>query len=109
MIKLDELCAMLDGLGIPWTNEGYTDEDRPEPPYISLEADLGGTSYADNVAWASWMNYEILLYTTHRSYEIESKIASALDAAGCAFSETVTHVDGEHLVEASFYVSVQEE
>ena len=107
-MKIDDLCKLLDGLGIPWTNEGYTEEDRPEPPYISLEADFGGTSYADNKAWASWMNYEILLYTAHRAYELEDKIESALDAEGCAYSESVTHVDGERLVVASFYVSVQE-
>lgn len=107
-MKLDDLCTLLDGLNIPWTNEGYTDDDRPEPPYISLEAGLGETAYADNKAWASWMNYEILLYTAHRSYELESKIEAALDKAGCAFSESVTHADGESMIVASFAVSVQE-
>lgn len=108
MITLDELCTVLDGLGVPWTNEGYTDDDRPEPPYISLEAGPGETVYADNIAWASWMNYEILLYTAHRSYDLEKKIEAALDAAGCAFSESVGSADNERMVLAAFSVSVQE-
>lgn len=108
MITLDDLCAVLDGLGIPWANEGFTDEDTPDPPYISLEAGFGETSYADNEAWARWMPYEILLYTARRSYGIESDIAAALDAAGCAFEKSITHVDGERLIEASFAVNVTE-
>lgn len=108
MMKLDDLCQLLDGMKIPWTNEGYTDDDRPQPPYISLEAGLDKTAYADNKVWASWMTYEILLYTTHRSYELESKIEDALDKAGCAFSESVAHIDGERMIVASFSVSVQE-
>lgn len=108
MITLDQLCGVLDGLGIPWANEGFSDDDKPAPPYMSLEAGFGETAYADNKAWASWMNYEILLYTAHRSYELESRIEAALDKAGCAFSESVMHADGESMIVASFSVSVQE-
>lgn len=108
MMTIDDLCALLDGLEIPWSNEGYTDDDRPEPPYISLEAGLVETAYADNKVWASWMTYEILLYTRHRSYELESKIEKALEDAGCAFSESVAHSDNEDMIVASFVVAVTE-
>ena len=107
-MTLDDLCKLIDGLGIPWANEGFNDDEKPAPPYISLEAGFSETSYADNAAWARWMPYEILLYTAQRSYGIESEIASALDAAGCAFEKSITHFDGEHLIEASFAVNVTE-
>lgn len=108
MISLDELCNVLDTLKIPWANEGFNENDKPEPPYISLEAGFEESAYADNKAWASWMPYEILLYTAQRDYELESKIATALDEAGCAFGKSVTHDDGESLVEAIFTVNVTE-
>ena len=108
MITLDQLCGVLDGLGIPWANEGFSDDDKPAPPYMSLEAGFGETAYADNAAWARWMPYEILLYTAQRSYDLESKIADALDASGCAFEKAITHLDGERLIEASFSVIVNE-
>lgn len=109
MMQLDDLCALLDGLGIEWANEDFTDDEKPAPPYIVLSAGFGETAYADNAAWARWMPYEILLYTAQRSYGLESRIAAALDAAECAFEKSVTHLDGEHLIEASFSVTVNEE
>lgn len=109
MMNLDDLCAVLDGLGIEWANEDFADDERPAPPYIVLSAGFGETIYADNVAWVRWMPCEVLLYTAQRSYELESKIADALDAAGCAFEKSVTHVDGERLIEAAFAVNVTEE
>lgn len=107
-MTLDDLCKLIDGLGIQWANECFTDDENPAPPYIILEAGFGETSYADNAAWARWMPYEILLYTAQRAYGIESEIAAALDAAGCAFEKSITHVDGERLIEASFAVNVTE-
>lgn len=109
MMNLDDLCTLIDGLGIEWSNEGYTDDDEPAPPYIVLSAGFGEAVYADNVVWVRWMPCEILLYTAQRSYELESKIAAALDAAECAFEKSITHVDGERLIEASFSVNVTEE
>lgn len=53
MITLDQLCGVLDGLGIPWANEGFSDDDKPAPPYMSLEAGFGETAYADNAAWGA--------------------------------------------------------
>ena len=107
-MTLDDLCSLLDGLGIPWENEGFSSDTKPAPPYISLEAGFGSALYADNAAYARWMPYEILLYTAHRSYETESRIEAALDAAECAFEKAITHIDAEHLIAASFSVNVTE-
>ncbi len=109
MISLDDLCAVLNSLQIPWANEGFNENDKPEPPYISLEAGFEESTYADNASWARWMPYEILLYTAHRSYELERRIKKALDGAGCAFEKSVSHIDGERLIEACFTVNVAED
>lgn len=108
MIGIDDLCALLDGLGVDWVNEQYANGEEPTPPYICLTAGYEETAYADNKAYARWMPYEILLYTRTRDYALEKRIAQALDDAECAYSKTITHYDGEHLIEASFSVSVTE-
>lgn len=108
MITLDELCGVLDRLGLPWANEGFADDERPDVPYIVLEADFEEVAYADDMPWARWMPYEILLYTSNRSYETEARVADLLDEAGCAYEKSITHNDGERLVEASFSVCVTE-
>lgn len=108
MRTLDELCGVLDGLGIEWANEKFSNEETPAPPYIVLEAGFEDAAYADNAAWARWMPYEILLYTQQRDYAAEGKIGAALDGAGIAYTKSVAHYDGESLVEASFSVNVTE-
>ena len=65
MMNLDDLCKLLDGLGIPWANEDFTDDEKPAPPYIVLSAGFGETLYADNVAWISWMPCEV--FALHRA------------------------------------------
>lgn len=108
MITLDELCSVLDGLGIPWANEGYIDE-KTTLPYISLEAGFSDGLYADNISWIEFMSYEIILYTKARDYPLEATIAHALDANGCPFEKSVQQVESEHLVEVSFSVNLIEE
>lgn len=111
MILLDDLCDVLDSLGIPWTNEQPTDEQKSKilPPYIALVAGYGETQYADNTAWLRWMPYDVALYTRHRDYALERKVAAALDDAGCAYTLGVTNIESEGLVEAAFSVDVDEE
>ena len=36
MITLDQLCGVLGGLGIPWANEGFSEDDKTAPPHMSL-------------------------------------------------------------------------
>lgn len=106
MIKLKDLCAVLDTLGIAWSNQSSSDD--AEPPYIVLVAGYGESVYADNAAYASWMPYDIALYTRRRDYARERKIKDALDAAGCPYTLAVTSIESEKLVEAAFSVNVEE-
>lgn len=109
MTSLDEVCLILDLIGIPWANERFDEDEQPAPPYICLQAGFGDAAYADDAAYIRWMEYEILLYTRERAYDIEERIGAALDGIGCGFEKTITHYDGERLIEASFTVYLSEE
>lgn len=97
---------MLDSLGIPWSNQSSSCD--AEPPYIVLVAGYGETFYADNRAYASWMSYDVALYTRRRDYARERRIKEALDAADCPYTLAVTSIESEKLVEAAFSVNVEE-
>lgn len=97
---------MLDTLGIAWSNQSSSDD--AEPPYIVLVAGYGESVYADNAAYASWMPYDIALYTRRRDYARERKIKDALDAVGCSYTLAVTSIESEKLVETAFSVDVEE-
>lgn len=107
MITLKELCAAIDGLGIPWANQKF-DTDEPEPPFICLVAGFSEAAYADNLTYMQWMPYDVALYTRQRDYATEQRVAAALDEAGCAYTLGITNIDNEKLVEAAFSVNVAE-
>lgn len=73
-----------------------------------LVAGYGEAAYADNAAYASWMPYDIALYTRRRDYTRERKIKDALDAADCPYALAVTSIESENVVEAAFSVNVEE-
>lgn len=108
MIGLDELCGVLDGLGIPWANQRFADGEEPAPPFICLVAGYNESAYADNNAYLSWMPYDIALYTRHRDYAGEGRIRAALEAVECPYTLGITEIDSERLTEAAFTVNVRE-
>ena len=108
MNSLKDLAALLDSLGIPWTNGGSRDDERQVPPYIDIEAGYGEAASADNKAWVRWMPYDVALYMRERDYQLEQKIETALDDADFAFTKTVTPIDGEDLIETAYEVNVSE-
>lgn len=108
MVGLSELCAAIDSLGIPWTNEKFADGEERQPPFVCLVAGFSGALYADNVPWLDWMGYDVALYTRRRDYEAERRVAAALDAIECPYTLAITPIDSEGLIEAAFSVSVRE-
>ena len=109
MTTLDELCAAISSLGIPWANERFSDGLEPEPPFVLLVAGYDEPGYADGSAWYRPTSYDVALYTRTRDYTTESKIGTALDAIGCPWERMVTHLDSEGLIETAFSVYVTEE
>lgn len=108
MVKLKDLCTIIDSLGIPWANTAFAGEE-PEPPFIVLVAGFSEAAYADGINWKTWMPYDIALYTRHRDYANEKKIAVALDAAEIPYEKSVTMIQNENLIETAFEVDVDEE
>lgn len=108
MIDLTALCSILDSLEIPWANQSWPGFSAPDPPYIVLAAGYGETAWADNMAYASWMPYDIALYTKSRDYALEQRIKDALSDAGVPWTLAVTSLDSEKLIEAAFAVNVSD-
>ena len=109
MIGLKELCGVLDTLGIPWANQKFADGEEPSPPFICLVAGYDEAAFADNRAYLSWMSYDVALYTRHRDYANEKRIADALDSAECPYTLGITEIESEGLTEAAFTVNVAED
>jgi len=109
MTTLDELCGVIGGLGIKWTNAEWEPPDDLVAPFIVLRRGRGTTSGANDLTWFNVAEYDIELYTVHRNYELERTITNALDDAGIYFSDGgVWPHPSEGLMEAVITVEVRE-
>ena len=108
-VALSDVCAMLDGLGLPWANTKFADGQEPAPPFICLVGGYTDAAYADNAQWMRYMVYDVALYTSARDYETERMVEDALEARGISVEKSVTPIDGEHLVEAAYEIPVIED
>lgn len=106
---LDDLAATLTSLEIPWANTMFEPQEQPAPPFIVLTANSAENTHADNVTWASVMEYDIELYCERREYQIERAVQAALDSAGIAFEKSVWVIEQENLVETVYSVLIDEE
>lgn len=111
MTTLDELCSVIDSIGLPWANTAFEREEKAEvfPPYIVLTRQTGQTFGADDATWCAVAEYDIELYTERRDYGLERTVTDALDNAGIYFSDGgVWPIPSEGLIEAVVTVTVRE-
>ena len=110
MNTLDDLCAAIVTVGVPWTNAelGRGDEDFA-PPYIVLRKTVGVPSAANDMTWCTIAEYDVELYTVHRNYALERAVRDALDDAGIYYSDGgAWPLESEGLFETVMTVTVRE-
>lgn len=107
-MTIQELAALLDGLGVPWVNTAYEPDEAPPLPYIVLVGGDSDPQYADGIAWTDDAEYRIELYTKRRDYPLEHAIRDALDGAGLAYERYTAWIDAEKMQVAVFTVTVDD-
>lgn len=109
MITIDELCAAIDSLGIPWAQVDFERGEDVEPPFIVLMPSAGATVKANDGNWVQTVEYEIELYTERRNYNLEAAIATALETAETDWEQGgYWHLESENMFETVFVVTVRE-
>lgn len=108
VVGVEELCASVASLGLPWSNGDWRDE-RPAPPFVTLTPAPEEVAWADNAAWARLIGYDVTLYSRRRDREGERALEAALDALGLPWTRDVYADEGEALVETTYGVYVYED
>lgn len=109
MTTIDELCAAIESVGLPWAQMSFERGEDVQPPFIVLIPTTGNTSGANDLVWINSAEYDVELYTQRRDYLLEADVAAALESAGCFWtSGGYWHLKDEHLFEAVFTVTVRE-
>lgn len=109
MTTIDELCEAIASVGLPWANTDFEEEESVSPPYIVLSRQVGQSFGADDVTWCVVAEYDVELYTERRDYDLERRVADALDDAGIYFSDGgVWPLPTEGMVESVITVTVRE-
>lgn len=109
MTTLDELCQVIDSIGLPWANTNFEREDDVSPPYIVLRKSDGSVIGANDSAWCHLVEYDIGLYTKRRDYALERTVMDALDGSGIFYDDGgFWELPEQGMVEAVFTVTVRE-
>ena len=109
MTTIDDLCAVLDTIGLPWTQVAWERGDDAELPYIVLMPTGADNTSASDEVWTHITTYDVELYCKRRDYQKEAIVASALEAAGIFWeSGGYWFIDSESMFETVFTVTVRE-
>ena len=109
MTTLDELCQVIDSIGLPWANTDFERGDDVSPPYIVLKKTGGSVNGANDSAWCHLVEYDVELYTTRRDYALERTVTDALEGSGIFFDDGgFWGIPEQGMVEAVFTVTVRE-
>ncbi len=104
MTTLKELAALLDDLGLRWSNGTWADPQWPAPPFCVLVAQDSENAAADGGVWATATPYCLQLYCEARDYKLEAKIQKAFDKLPIFWQKATVNLDQEHLVETLYYL-----
>ena len=106
-MTIDDVCAALDDLGLPWANTKF-EKDDIVPPFIIVVADEEDDTFADDVNWLGEMNYTLYLVTENRDYALERTVKAMLQELEVAYRMGVEPVDDENIVQAWFSFATED-
>ena len=108
-MTLDDLCAALDALDVPWCNTAWESGEAPPLPYIVIVGDDSESVYADDGNYYDFADYRIELYSRSRDYSMEKQIKRMLRDNDCGYEYYCTYINAEHMHMTAFDITIEED
>ena len=80
-MTLQEVAALLRGMGIPLAYHHFAEGEAPDPPFLLYLSPGSDNFAADGIAYFKVMQVDIELYTDEKSPETEAQLEALLDGA----------------------------
>ena len=99
---MDKLLALLEGLGIPFAYDHFSEGEGPDPPFLCYLLPGSDNFAADGRVYYRISEVRLELYTDHKDFAMERKLEDALDACGIFYEKSETWIESERLYEVLY-------
>lgn len=102
----DEVLAMMEEIGVPYSYDHFAEGESPEPPFICFLYPDNEEFAADNVVFHSNKNFDIELYTDRKDPALEDRVEEILTAHELFFHKSEVWIEDEKLYEVLYETTV---
>lgn len=100
------LNALVESFGLPTAYYQFTDDTATAPPFVCWLFTDSQDFYADNTNYQRIRPARIELYTDFKDFDLESRIETALNAAGLTYVRSEGPIETERMYMVTYDFSV---
>ena len=104
---MDELLAILEETGIPFSYHHFAEGESPEPPFICYLLPEDDDFAADGINYYEIDVVQIELYTDKKDLELEHRVQQILTNHGIYYERDVVWISEERLYEVIYYFEME--
>ena len=98
----EEINDMMAEMGLPYAYHHFAEGESPQPPFLLFLSPGEETFSADNVAYYSFKQLDIELYTNKKNPAMEEEIESVLTQHEIYFTKSEAWIESERLYEVLY-------
>ena len=104
---MDELLAILEETGIPFSYHHFAEGESPEPPFICYLLPEDDDFAADGINYYEIDVVQIELYTDKKDLELEHRVQQILTNHGIYYERDEVWISEERLYEVIYYFEME--
>lgn len=104
---MDELLAILEETGIPFSYHHFAEGESPEPPFICYLLPEDDDFAADGINYYEIDVVQIELYTDKKDLELEHRVQHILTNHGIYYERDEVWISEERLYEVIYYFEME--
>ena len=102
----EEINDMMAEMGLPFAYHHFAEGESPQPPFLLFLSPGEETFSADNVAYYSFKQLDIELYTDKKNPALEEEIEAVLTQHEIYFTKTESWIASEKMYEVLYEMEV---
>ena len=102
----EEINEMMAEMGLPYAYHHFAEGESPQPPFLLFLSPGEETFSADNVAYYSFKQLDIELYTDKKNPAMEEEIEAVLTQHEIYFTKTESWIASEKMYEVLYEMTI---
>ena len=102
----EEINDMMAEMGLPYAYHHFAEGESPAPPFLLFRSTGEDTFSADNVAYHSFKQLDIELYTDKKNPALEEEIEAVLTQHEIYYTKTEAGIESEKLYEVLYEMTI---